>query len=397
MTIANTTRQAGPFVGNGTQVAFPFAFTVLAAADLLVLKTAGGVETVQTIVAQYTVALNSDQEANPGGTVTMGTAPSASESITILSNAQPLQPSRIPNGGGFYPQVIERGFDRLTILVQQLLNSLNRSLRLPSSDAASGLLPAATSRRGKILYFDPTTGAPTLSADDWANLTSASAANAAAAAASAVSAANSANAARNVFYGAFATDQTTRPDGSARQAGDCYYNTSSLLIRVWNGAAWANAYAPPSTTPYVQMSFASSTQVVADVSTGFGSAAGTNVWKFGTVTVDRNDGAGFASGTGIFTAPIAGVYAVAASMQVTTSASPTLALIQPLVAGAAKTDVRKGAVSSNYPVDFGFYVRLSAAQTLELRAWVADVNGGTLGAGTRVAPSGSLQIAYIGP
>ena len=54
--------------------------------------------------------------------------------------------------------------------------------------------------------------------------------------------ANDANAslvaAKNVYYGNAATDPTTRPDGSARVAGDRYYSTSSSAEKVWSGSAW---------------------------------------------------------------------------------------------------------------------------------------------------------------
>ncbi len=43
---------------------------------------------------------------------------------------------------------------------------------------------------------------------------------------------------RSIFYGAFATDQATDPYGNARTVGDQYFNTSSNVMRVWNGASW---------------------------------------------------------------------------------------------------------------------------------------------------------------
>src|ERR1700737_2033490 len=72
MTISSETRKAGPFTGNGVATAFPFAFKVFAASDLAVTLNviATGAQTLLTLITDYTVALNPDQNANPGGTIT---------------------------------------------------------------------------------------------------------------------------------------------------------------------------------------------------------------------------------------------------------------------------------------------------------------------------------------
>ena len=64
--------------GNGVTVAFPFVFKTFDQADLVVIITdTDDVDTTQTITTHYTVALNADQNNNPGGTVTMLTAPAS--------------------------------------------------------------------------------------------------------------------------------------------------------------------------------------------------------------------------------------------------------------------------------------------------------------------------------
>jgi len=135
MTISSTDREAGPFIGNDSTTALPFDFKVFSASEILVvrLNTTTGVETNLVLNTDYTVSLNSDQNANPGGTVTLASALATGFQATITSNLEYLQPVDLTNQGGFYPRVINDGLDRLVIFIQQTLSKVNRSIRLPLS------------------------------------------------------------------------------------------------------------------------------------------------------------------------------------------------------------------------------------------------------------------------
>ena len=76
MTISSTTRINGPYI-SGT--ALPVTFKVFTAADLQVIRlnTSTGTETTLVLNSDYTVTLNVDQNTNPGGTVTLVVAASA--------------------------------------------------------------------------------------------------------------------------------------------------------------------------------------------------------------------------------------------------------------------------------------------------------------------------------
>lgn len=160
MTISSTTRKAGPFDGNGVTTSFPFTFKVFAAADLRVVRTTpSGVESDLTLNSDYSVTLNGDQDANPGGTVTYpisGSPLPAGWRLTLIGDIDYLQPTDITNGGGFYPQVIENALDRNVMLIQQVAEEAGRSIRVAvSDDTTSGLeLPAQASRADKVLGFD---------------------------------------------------------------------------------------------------------------------------------------------------------------------------------------------------------------------------------------------------
>ena len=156
MTISSSTRKAGPFTGNGVTTAYPFAFKVFSASDLLVVlaMTSTGAETVQTITTNYTVELNADQSTNPGGAVTMLVAPAAGYTLTLTSQVANLQPTDLTNAGGFYPKVINDALDRATIQIQQLAEKAGRALQVSVSTVANIVLPAPSA--GTLLGWDAT-------------------------------------------------------------------------------------------------------------------------------------------------------------------------------------------------------------------------------------------------
>lgn len=142
MAISSSTRKAGPFLGNGATTVFPFAFKVFTSADLRVVRTnALGIESDLVLDTDYTVTLNSDQDNDPGGSVTRATALPTGERLTITSDVEALQPLVLTNNGGFYPRVINDAFDKITIIAQQLIEQVGRSLKLPISSTASSTLP----------------------------------------------------------------------------------------------------------------------------------------------------------------------------------------------------------------------------------------------------------------
>lgn len=136
MTISSSVRRAGPYATNGVQTAFPFAFKVFDDGDVQVTLTSadGGAE-IAVLGTDYTVTLNADQEAAPGGTVTTTTALD-DVTLTIISVMPIEQPSVFTNSGGFYPRVLNDSLDRRTIIEQQLDEKIGRSVLLPLDPSA---------------------------------------------------------------------------------------------------------------------------------------------------------------------------------------------------------------------------------------------------------------------
>jgi hypothetical protein len=144
MSISTEVRKAGPYTGNDSTTAFAFAFKVFDTGDVKVISTvtSTGAETVKTLTTDYTVSLNADQNGDPGGTVTMLTAPATGTTLTITSNIPNTQPVQLVNLSGFYPSVLNDGLDRATIQIQQLDVDNDRALKIPISSSASPELPA---------------------------------------------------------------------------------------------------------------------------------------------------------------------------------------------------------------------------------------------------------------
>jgi len=138
MTISSTSSQAGPFVGNGAVSQYPFEFKVFRLDDVQVVTASPvGVEAQLTRPFGFTVTLNTDQNASPGGTVNLPAPLPDGHRIVITSAVPMTQGTDIINQGGFYPEVVEDALDRLTILVQQVSARVSRAAVLPITSTAT--------------------------------------------------------------------------------------------------------------------------------------------------------------------------------------------------------------------------------------------------------------------
>ena len=165
MTINSTTRKTNALVGNGNTATYPFAFKVFTDADVVVkkLETATSIETTLTLGASndYIVTLNSDQNGNPGGSITLKSGgnnfnlPNGFQ-IVITSALTPLQGTDLTNQGGFYPEVINDALDKAIILHQQQQDEIERSIKFSLTNTIGSLeiTENANNRKNKVLGFD---------------------------------------------------------------------------------------------------------------------------------------------------------------------------------------------------------------------------------------------------
>lgn len=159
MTISSPTRRAGPFAGNGATTVFPFTFKVFAKTDVSVaIVDSQGNQSSLTLDSDYSITLNADQNASPGGTITYplsGLPLPTGSALAAVGALLQLQPTDITNNGGFYPSIVEDAFDRAVILIQQISEQLGRQLTAPVTDASPPVqLPTSIQRANKGLGFD---------------------------------------------------------------------------------------------------------------------------------------------------------------------------------------------------------------------------------------------------
>ena len=160
MAITTTSRQTTAFTSGNN---FAFGFKVFDTSDVKVIQidTTTKAETVLTLTSNYTVTLNDDQDANPGGTVTLVSSGNPQNlgsglNIVITSKVEAKQQTELTNQGGFFPEVINDSLDKAVILLQQQQAVLDKTIKFPLTDSVSGLEVTGnpTDRAKKVLSFD---------------------------------------------------------------------------------------------------------------------------------------------------------------------------------------------------------------------------------------------------
>jgi len=124
------------YTGDGSTIEFPFTFKVFEEADLKVTKYTiadGSTETL-TLDSDYSITLTDDGDS--GGTVEMiapvvndaVVAPSSDYKIIIQRNLSYLQETDYVENNPFLADTIETDLDRLTMLILQLKEQMDRAV-----------------------------------------------------------------------------------------------------------------------------------------------------------------------------------------------------------------------------------------------------------------------------
>lgn len=137
MTVADTSRRAGPYEGNGTTKEFAFAFKVFQASDLFVAKSSDDGEVELVLNTDYSVRLNSNQDTTPGGTIVLSEALPDGVYLSAISQVDYSQLAIFTNKGGFYPETLNDCYDKITILCQQLKELMDRAITTDITDTMS--------------------------------------------------------------------------------------------------------------------------------------------------------------------------------------------------------------------------------------------------------------------
>lgn len=299
MTISSQTRKAGPFNGNDVTTSFPFTFKSFAKNDVQVIHTnASAIEAILVLDSDYSVALNADQNASPGGSISYS-ALATGEKLTILGNVDYNQETDIQNQGGFYPEVFEDALDKLTMQVQQVNEKADRAVKVNVSSGvspddylttvngykAAATLSAAAAATSATNAGTSETNAATSEANASASATSAassatsSAASASSASTSAANAAASETAAANSATSAAssANTSTTQAGIATTKAGEAAASKTAAETAATTATTKATEASASATNALNSANSASSSE-----STAAGYAASINPASFAT-------------------------------------------------------------------------------------------------------------------
>ena len=125
----------------------------LASGDIKVVKTStAGVDSAATFTTHYTVT---GAGVESGGTVVIANNSfwTVGDTVTVYRSGQLVQPTDFPINGQFPSAAAEMSADRTAMLLQQLKLDVDRSVRLPVTNAAIDPVSIAD-RAGKVVGFD---------------------------------------------------------------------------------------------------------------------------------------------------------------------------------------------------------------------------------------------------
>src|SRR4030067_3809431 len=120
MTVS-TTHRFNPFTPNGINLVFGFTFRCDDAAWISVVLE-------NVVVGGYTVFVNADQPASPGGTVTFAVAP-VGTLLIVQRNAELTQETVYNPYGRFPAKSHETALDKLTVLAQEFAELATRVVK----------------------------------------------------------------------------------------------------------------------------------------------------------------------------------------------------------------------------------------------------------------------------
>ena len=154
MAVSVTTNK-NRLTSNGSTTAFNFTFPLPDSdtTQVKVMLTVGSVDTLQDVSLYSVTATNNDFSS--GGTVTFTTAP-ASGTITIYRDLATTQTSDYVPGGALDADTLEGNLDKLTMLVQEQQDAIDRSIKFPVTDATAltSEIPNSSGRASNTLIFD---------------------------------------------------------------------------------------------------------------------------------------------------------------------------------------------------------------------------------------------------
>lgn len=146
--ISNVSRRI-VYTGSAGVGPYDFPFEVLTSTDIKVYKNT----TLLTLTTDYTVSISSTLGT---GSVTLVSAATGSDTITIIGNRAIQRTSDFTTGGDLFANTLNDELDSQTIFIQQIDEKVTRAITAPETDPTTinMVLPAKASRASKYLAFD---------------------------------------------------------------------------------------------------------------------------------------------------------------------------------------------------------------------------------------------------
>lgn len=142
MSVEYIKRLAGPYVGDGTgQKTFSFGFLIFEESDVYV-AVADSSDSEPSDLQQgtdYTVSMNADQSATPGGNITLTSETGlAKDAVLVIGSAVDYtQTLDLTNYTRFPPERITTELDRIVVMIQQIVELLGRVVQVPPTSSIS--------------------------------------------------------------------------------------------------------------------------------------------------------------------------------------------------------------------------------------------------------------------
>lgn len=138
--------------GNGVTTVFPYSFRILASGDIEV--SVDGV--IKTPGVDYTLT---GVGSGSGGNVTFNVAPANATKVVRRRKMALVRTTDYQDNGDLLADVLNLDHDAPVLMVQQVQEEVDRSIKAPVGEVLDATLPAATARAGKFMGFD-SNGAP---------------------------------------------------------------------------------------------------------------------------------------------------------------------------------------------------------------------------------------------
>ena len=148
-------------VGNNSLLDFSFSFQVNNTSDIKVYLGS----TLKQETTDYSIVTSTGAaglNADGTGTVRFVGAPTSSDTVVILSDVPVSRASIYSSGGNVTASALEGDFDTITMQIGDQEERISRSITAPVDEPSSSdfTLPNKTTRSGKVLGFNSTTGNP---------------------------------------------------------------------------------------------------------------------------------------------------------------------------------------------------------------------------------------------